>query len=124
MIDLAVRYPAALHGMRPWVLPAISLGIGLLAWIPLRPPVVRVTADQVSVGPWPLIQRLPRSDLAYIFHGLGARRYGWSPTYFLVTRDDTPRISLLAESFKEVGITELAERLQVPLTGDFTAKVR
>ena len=124
MIDLAVFHPIALHGLSPWVLPAICFCIGLGAWFVLQPPVVRVTADKVSVGAWPLIQRVAPSDLAYIFRGQARDRYGWTPTYFVVTQDETPRIAMLAESFTDQGMTELANRLHVPIKGDFTAHVR
>ena len=37
--------------------------------------------------------------------------------------DDTPRVAISAEDFTDGGMIELAKRLQVPIKGDFTAKV-
>jgi hypothetical protein len=105
---------------------AIVICGGLFCWFSLQPPMVKVTAEHVSVPDWPLRQRIPRSDLAYIFRGQAAlgRYRAWQPAYFLVTRDGTPRVTIPAEDFTDDGLTELARRLQVPIQGDFTAQVR
>jgi len=47
----------------------------------------------------------------------------WAPAYFFVTQDDTPRIMIMADTFSDEGMTELARRLEVPIKGDFTAQV-
>jgi len=98
----------------------------LFAWFGLQPPVVRVTAESIMCPDWPFRQRIPRPDLAYIFRGQAvAGRYGgsWQPAYFLVTKDDTPRVTISAEDFTDGGMIDLAKRLEVPIKGDFTAKV-
>ncbi len=99
----------------------------MFAWFGLQPPVVRVTAEYVTCPDWPFRQRIPRSDLAYVFRGQAVvhARYGgfWQSAYFLVTKDDTPRVTISAEDFTDGGMIELAKRLQAPIKGDFTAKV-
>jgi hypothetical protein len=101
-------------------------GGALVCWFSFQPPVVRVTGAQVVVPAWPTRQRIARSDLASIFRGQGTwgRYKAWTPLYFLVTQDGTPQIALLAESFTDEGMADLAKRLQVPIQGDFTTKVR
>ena len=87
----------------------------------MESPALRVTTAHVSFGvTLPFRLNIQRSDLAYIFRGL-ARGRG---SYFLVTRDDTPRITITAENFTDEGMTELAKRLEVPIKGDFSAEVR
>jgi hypothetical protein len=122
-IYLVVRAPAQRgSGL---LLIAFLFGGGLFCWFSFQPPVVRVTGGQIVVPDWPARQRIGRSDLASIFRGQGTwgRYKTWQPLYFLVTQDGTPRIAIFAESFTDDGMTELAKRLQVPIQGDFTAKV-
>jgi hypothetical protein len=102
----------------------MPLAGGVAFWLLLSSPALRVTASQVSYGvAWPFRLHIRRSDLAYIFRGQ-ARMRGWRPCYFLVTRDDTPRITMSAVIFTDEGMTELAKRLEVPIKGDFSAQVR
>jgi hypothetical protein len=122
MIDLAVRFPIALHGMSPLVLPSICAAIGLGGWYMLRPPLVRVIAGHVTYRNG-LPFRIKRPDLASIYRGLGREKYGWGPVYYLVTHDGTPHFGISAEDFPDAEMTEFANRLQVPIEGDFTAKV-
>ena len=102
----------------------IPIAAGAVIWILLSSPALRVTGADVSFGvAWPFRLHIQRSDLAYIFRGQ-ARFRGWRPCYFLVTRDDTPRITIGAENFADEGMTAVAKRLQVPIKGDFSAQVR
>ena len=100
-----------------------------VVWFGMRPTFVRATAEQIvangldsSFTP----SRMPRSELAYIFRGraLVGRYKTWQPAYFLVTHDDTPKIGLLGEAFRDEGMVAFAEKLGVPVKGDFTAQVR
>ncbi len=101
-------------------------GIWLVEFIGMVPPMIKVTAEKVTVrGEFQARQSILRSDLAYIFRGQGLfGRGGFTPAYFLVTLDDTPQIGMQASNFTEEGVTELAKRLEVPIKGDFTAQVR
>jgi hypothetical protein len=104
------------------------VGCWFVCFVGFAPPWVKATTEKVSVwgdyGAW-LLQRLQRSDLAYIFRGQArvGRYRSWRRAYFLVTRDDTPQITISAEDFADEGMIELAKRLQVPIKGDFTAQV-
>lgn len=99
----------------------MPLAAAACLWILMESPALRVTKAHVSFGvTWPFRLYLQRSDLAYIFRGLARMR----PSYFLVTRDDTPRITITAENFTDDGMAELAKRLEVPIKGDFSAPVR
>src|SRR5579864_2273715 len=121
---LWIRYPnpTQLGGFIGLIL--FLVGCWFVCFIGFAPPWVKATTERVSVwgdyGAW-LLQRLPRSDLAYIFRGqarLGKYRV-WAPAYFLVTHDDTPQITISAADFTDDGMTDLAKRLQVPIKGDF-----
>jgi hypothetical protein len=107
---------------------AFCLFLWLVGFVGSRPPIVKVTAGQVSVPDvdnWPIPRRMPRSDLASIFRGQArwGRVPAWRPAYFFVTRDGTPQNTVSAEDFADDGFIELAKRLQVPIQGDFTAQV-
>ena len=104
------------------------LFLWLLGFVGLRQPVVKVTAGQVSVPDvtyWPIPRRMPRSDLASIFRGQArwGRLPSWQPAYFFVTHDGTPQNTVSAEDFADDGFIELANRLQVPIEGDFSVQV-
>jgi hypothetical protein len=72
----------------------------------MESPALRVTTAHVSFGvTWPFRLYVQRSDLAYIFRGQARLRR----SYFLVTRDDTPRMTITAENFTGDGMTESRE---------------
>ena len=117
---LTRRGPAAQWTERLEVI-GLPLAVAAGLWIMISSPALRVTAAHVSYGvAWPFRLWVQRSELAYIFRGLARGR----PSYFLVTRDDTPQITITAENFTDDGMTELAKRLEVPVKGDFSAEVR
>ncbi len=146
-------YRALRWGLTVFVAPAVPFFIYLWTWVPTdaqrhsliwaalflavcwlvtfigySPPWVKVTSGQVSVwgdyGAW-LLQRLPRSDIGYIFRGQArmGKYHKWARAYFLVTLDDTPQITIAADDFTDEGMTDVATRLNVPIKGDFTAQV-
>jgi hypothetical protein len=72
-------------------------------------------------------QRVPRSDLAFVFQGqilIRGRYSSWEKTYLFVRRDGRIGIQAPAPSFLAEGIAEFALRLGVPLRGDFSEKVK
>ncbi|HET7466098.1 MAG TPA: hypothetical protein VFL29_05485 [Candidatus Dormibacteraeota bacterium] len=109
---------------------AFFIVCGAVVFFGMRPPYVRANAEQVwanGLESFFAPTRMPRADLAYIFRGralVGNRFKTWQPAYFLVTKDETPKIALLGETFTDEGMTELAKRLDVPIKGDFTAQIR
>jgi hypothetical protein len=101
-------------------------GLWFVSLIGSTPPFVKVTGDRVTVrGDFQSRQSIQRSDLDHVFRGQGiwGRYRRWTPAYFLVTRDNTPQIMLVAGDFTEDGMIELAKRLGVPIQGDFSVQV-
>jgi hypothetical protein len=115
----------------PWLLGALPLVIAFpvesVIWYVVRPPVLKADAMEVrSVGPL-LGQRMPRSNLAMIYRGQfnqGSRRTIWVKFYLFVARDGKIGIKAAAVDFFPGGIAEFAQRLDVPLRGDFTEKIQ
>jgi hypothetical protein len=70
---------------------------------------------------------MPRSDLALIFRGqawMGYRAGSWTPSYFFVAKNGKPGLTMAASLYTNDGMAELAQRLQVPMRGDFTTQVK
>jgi hypothetical protein len=73
-------------------------------------------------------QRMSRSELAVIFRGQVLRRgqYNsfWDKSYVFANSDGDVRMSFSASDVVDDGVAEFAHRLQVPLRGDFTVRVK
>lgn len=99
-----------------------------LLWSVLRPSVVRADAIELSFGPWIDRQRMQRSDLELIFRGQtegkGRARGVWSKSYVFAAADGTVGLSCNARLFTVDGMEHFAQRLQVPIKGDFSVKVK
>jgi hypothetical protein len=104
----------------------IPFALAAFFWIAIQSPTLRVTGRHISFGvTWPFRLFIRRSDFSYVYRGQALEgRRGWTRCYFLVTRDDTPRITIIADNFSDEGMTALATRLGVPIKGDFSAEVR
>jgi hypothetical protein len=115
----------------PWLLGALPLVITfpveLFIWYVVRPPVLKADAMEVrAVGPL-FGQRMARSNLALIYRGQfnqGSRKTLWMKFYLFVAGDGKIGIKAAAVDFLADGMAEFAQRLDVPLRGDFTEKVQ
>jgi hypothetical protein len=98
-----------------------------LLWTLLKPPVLRADAIEVSSGPWIERQRMQRSEVAFIFRGQvtgkGRTRGVWFKSYVFAAADGTVGMSCGALLFTSDGMAEFAQRLQVPIRGDFGVRV-
>jgi len=107
----------------------LALWIGA-AWFILalsRPPVVRGDPVMISADRPLNHQAMPRSELALIFRGLTVYRgryTTWVRSYLFVDREGKVRIVVAAFWFPDDGMTSLAQRLGVPVKGDFSHQVR
>ena len=115
----------------PWLLRLLPLAFILLfesfVWAALRPPVLRVDAMDVLSRFLLYRQRMPRSDLALIYRGQfkeRSRKAIWVNYYLFVAHDGKVRLKVAAGSFFPEGMAEFAQRLSVPLRGDFSEKVK
>jgi len=108
----------------------VSVGAVIgLSWFAVRLPSLKADPTEVKVvDPWGSPQRMLRSDLAFIFRGqmLLAVRGGsfWDKSYVFVSPDGTVRMWPWAFQFTDNGVAEFAQRLQVPVRGDFTVQVK
>jgi hypothetical protein len=107
----------AFFGTSEWVL-----------WTALEPPVLRADSMEVSCSTRFDRQRMSRSDVAFIFRGqLKPRRQPrgpWARSYIFAAADGKVGISCSPLVFTADGMTQFAQRLQVPIRGDFSAQVR
>ena len=115
----------------PWLyalLPlVVSLSLDLYGWYVIRPPVLRADAIEVSSVAPMARKRMARSDLVLILRGqvlAQGRRSTWFKSYLFVARDGKIAIQAPALNFVPEGMAEFAQRLGVPLRGDFSEKVK
>lgn len=98
------------------------------AWSAVRPPVLKADAMEVSCAARFDRRRMTRSDLAHIFRGRvlrpGRSSKVWDKRYLFVASDGKVGLSCSAVQFTEDGIAQFAQRLDVPVRGDFSVQVK
>lgn len=104
-------------------------GTEWLLWAALKPPVLKADAMEVICASPLSRQRMPRSDLALIFRGQVIRKGGrtgglWDKSYIFAAADGKVGMSCGALLFTPDGMMQFAQRLQVPIRGDFSAQVK
>lgn len=110
------------------LLPLVGIAfVVILAWYILKPPALKADAMKVSVLDGLDTKRMSRSDLAFVFRGqithqVRAGSY-WDKSYIFAASDGTVWLSPRASGFTDDGIIEFAQRLKVPIRGDFTVQV-
>jgi hypothetical protein len=97
------------------------------AWYSLKPPAVKANAMEVSIVSRLYPQRMSRSELAFIFRGQVLRRgqYNtfWDKSYIFAASAGEVRMSCSASELLDDGVAQFAQRLEVPIRGDFSVKV-
>lgn len=72
-------------------------------------------------------QRMQRSDLAFIYRGQvkpkRQPRGPWAKSYIFAATDGRVGISCSQLIFTPDGMTQFAQRLQIPIRGDFSVQV-
>jgi len=104
-------------------------GTEWLLWAALKPPVLKADAMEVVCASPLSRQRMPRSDLALIFRGQVIRKGGrtrglWDKSYIFAAADGKVGMSCGSLLFTPDGMMQFAQRLQVPIRGDFGAQVK
>jgi hypothetical protein len=115
----------------PWpllVLPfVVTIVVDSFMWYVIKPRVLKADAMEVT-SPSPLFrQRVPRSDLAFIYRGQfkeRERKATWVKYYIFVGRDGKIGLKAPALAYLPEGVADFAQRLGVPLRGDFSEKVQ
>ena len=121
-----------LNQQAPWpvwiIAVAFFVGSEWFVLSAITPP--RLKADSMKVSSIALLatQRMPRADLRQIFRGQvllkGRYRRQWEKSYLFVTSDGNIGMTFPATAFAEEGIAEFAQRLNVPISGDFSVQVK
>jgi hypothetical protein len=119
-------------GQIPWpVFIVVFLIFGATEWFfwnAIKPPTLRANALEVTASQTLLKQRMLRSDLEFIFRGqifaqTRSASY-WSKTYLFVGPGGRVAIKVPASEVITDDMAEFAQRLQVPIRGDFSAQVK
>jgi hypothetical protein len=116
----------------PW--PALILGVVIFIvgefflWNAIKPPYLKADAMEIScISPLSRL-RMPRTDLGFIFRGqvVGVGRYAnvWSKVYIFALADGKIGFQTPSIGFIDEGVAEFAQRLQVPIRGDFSVQVK
>jgi hypothetical protein len=117
----------------PWPILAfpfvVTIAVDLFMWYGLKPRVLKADAmDITSPSPLPLLrQRMARSDLALIYRGQYKeqdRKATWVSYYLFVARDGEIGLKAPALAYLPEGVADFAQRLGVPLRGDFSEQVK
>lgn len=116
----------------PWPVLAlpfvVSIVLNRFMWYVVKPRVLRADATEVVFpAPFRLGQRMQRSDLALIYRGQyreRGRKATWVRYYLFIARDGRIGFKAPALSYLPEGIAHFAQRLGVPLRGDFSGQVQ
>lgn len=116
----------------PWpvrLLPLVLVATGdTFAWFTIRPPALRADALEIRLINPLYGKRMPRSEVALVFRcrHFQQSRGGetWDKSYVFARHDGRVGVFCSASWFSDDGITEFAGRLGVPVSGDFTVRVK
>jgi len=132
-ITIVLETLSALKGRPlPWttvLFPYPFIGVVLLlGWYAIKLPSLKADTTKVSVLDGPDTKRMLRSDLGFIFRGQVLRPVRYNSfrdkSYVFAASDGKVWLTPWAESFIDGGVVEFAQRLQVPIRGDFSVKVK
>ena len=104
----------------------VIVGIGLM-WLAGRPPSLKADASEVRYRGPLMRRRIPRADVLTIIRGkafAASRNYrGWLPCYAFIGAGGSVGIVVPARWFGDDAMSEFAQRLGIPLRGDFSEAV-
>ncbi len=118
-------------GQIPWlVLLGAFVVFGATEWFfwkAIKPPTLKADALEISSVSTLVKQRMARSDLESIFRGqifLQGRSSYWDKSYLFVGPGGKIGMTCSASQFTADGMADFAQRLQVPIRGDFSVQVK
>jgi hypothetical protein len=104
------------------------IGTEFFLWNAIKPPYLKADAMEISCVSPISRMRMPRSNLGFIFRGqvLGVGRYAnvWGKVYIFAHPDGKIGFQSPSIGFIDDGVAEFAQRLEVPIRGDFSAQVK
>ena len=116
----------------PWpallIIAALFVVGEFFLWNAIKPPYLKADATEISCVSQLSRLRMLRSDLGFIYRGqvLGVGRYAnvWGKVYIFALPDGKIGFQTPSIGFIDEGVAEFAQRLQVPIRGDFSAQVK
>jgi hypothetical protein len=96
-------------------------------WRVIKPPFLKADATEISCVAPLARQRMPRSEVAFIFRAnvlRHDRNTYWDKGYIFASSNGKVGVSCSASGFTDEAMTEFAQRLQVPIRGDFSMQVK
>jgi len=118
-VYLAITFETPIYLLAGVVFMALAVVSDLLLWHSLQPPVLK--ADSVNVT------SVPRSELTMIFQGQVVQRRApytaWVQSYVFGVGTGKVMFAAPALWFRPEDISAFAERLGIPVRGDFTQRV-
>ena len=108
----------------PTFLTAVAVGV----WYRFRPPVLKADATEITYDDRVSRQQMPRSELSFVFRGQVNERSRlgdvWGKGYVFVGSGGRLGVILHTYWFTDDRIAEFAQRLQVQIRGDFSARIK
>jgi hypothetical protein len=105
----------------------ILVASAALGWLSTGPPTLKADSNEITYQAPFRDQQMPRSELASILRGdvwFQGRRSVWLKSYLFIGRDGKIVIRVLASWYHPDAMANFAERLRVPLRGEFTDRYR
>jgi len=125
-VSLAVTYGKPIYLLAGAVFMALAAGSDLLLWRVLQPPVLKADSTSVVYKSGFQSVSVPRSELTLIFKGQvvqRARYTAWVQSYVFAVSAGKVMFAAPALWFRSEDVDAFAERLGVPVRGDFTQRV-
>jgi hypothetical protein len=125
-VYLAITYGKPVYLLAGVVFMVVAAGSDLLLWRVLQPPVLKADSTSITYKYGFQSASLPRSDLTSIFKGQVVQRgryTAWVQSYVFAVSAGKVMFAAPAFWFRSEDVDAFAERLGVPVRGDFTQRV-
>jgi hypothetical protein len=125
-VYLAITNAQPIYVLGGFVFILVAAASDLLLWRVLQPPVLRADSTSVTYKYGFQSASMPRSDLTLIFKGQVVQRgryTAWVQSYVFAVSAGKVMFAAPAFWFRSEDIDAFAERLGVPVRGDFTQRV-
>jgi hypothetical protein len=125
-VYLTITYEKPIYLLAGAVFLVLAAGSDLLLWRVLQPPVLKADSTSVIYKSGFQSATVPRSDLTLIFKGQVVQRgryTAWVQSYVFAISAGKVMFAAPAFWFRAEDVDAFAERLGVPVRGDFTRRV-
>jgi hypothetical protein len=125
-VYLTVTLEKPIYLLAGVVFMVVAAGSDVLVWRVLQPPVLKADSNSVTYKYAFQSASMPRSDLTMIFKGQVVQRgryTAWVQSYVFAVSAGKVMFAAPAFWFRSEDVDAFAERLGVPVRGDFTQRV-